>query len=202
MNVGDIQVFLRHLGALLAAHQGKKPAAEFDAVCDGLEPFREQTLGRFSRFLQDCAEYQRSGVVPAGGRGARARKPAAPRAAGGRPALKRKDDVQAVEEAAAVLRGLLDRATDPALTHEAIEAEVARIDATFDAEGLKAVARRFGITSGLTGKAATRAKILSRIAERKGRHERGEAIAEVARTATAASPPAPPADGVRSGPQA
>jgi len=181
VNIGDVQIFLRNLGALLAAHQGKKPAADFDTFCDGLDPFREQALGAFSQLLRDAAEYQRTGILPAQP-AKKARKPATPRAGTAKQPLKKKDDVQAVDEAAATLQTLFDSATDPTLTHEAIEAEVGRIEREFDGEGLKAVARKFGVTSGLTSKGATKSKILGRIAERKGRHERGEVIGEVART--------------------
>src|SRR5262249_33646831 len=80
---------------------------------------------------------------------------------------------------------LYERATDATLTHEAIEAEVNRIDREFDGEGLKAVARKFGISSGLSSKGAAKTKILNRIAERKGRHERGEVTGELAK------PPSP-----------
>src|SRR5262249_29170503 len=151
--------FLRNLGTLLAAHQGKKPAADFDAFCDGLDPFRDQPIGDFTRFLHDAAEYHRTGIVPVPARGSR--RPAAGRPSISKQPLKRKDDVQAVEEAAASLQGLFDRATDRTLSHEMIESEVSRIEQAFDAEGLKAVARKFGITSGLSSKTAARAKILS-----------------------------------------
>jgi hypothetical protein len=179
VNVGDVQVFLRNLGTLLAAHQGKKPAADFNAFCDGLDPFRDQPLPLFAELLRAAAEYRRSGILPApSARPARVRKPAA-----GKPILKRKDDVEAIAQAAATLQSLFDRATDPTLTHEVIEAEVNRLEREFDAEGLKAVARKFGISAGLTNKGVAKAKILGRISERKGRHERGEAIGEVARAA-------------------
>jgi hypothetical protein len=137
-------------------------------------------LGTFAQFLRDAAEYRRTGIIPA--QPAKARKPATPRSGTPKQALKNKDDVQAIEEAAAVLQGLFDRATDATLTHEMIETEVSRIDREFDAAGLKAVARRFGISSGLSSKAAVKTKLLGRITERKGRHERGEVIGEVART--------------------
>lgn len=178
MNIADVQSFLRHLGTLLAAHQGKKPAADFEAFCDGLEPFREQALATFAQFLRDAAEYQRTGILPVQP-AKKARKPSAPSAA--KPLLKKKDDIKAIEEAVAMLQGLFDRATDPTLSHEAIEAEIGRIEREFDGEGLKAVARKFGVSSGLSSKGATKSKILGRIAERKGRHERGEVIGEVAR---------------------
>jgi hypothetical protein len=179
VNVGDVQTFLRNLGTLLAAHQAKKPAADFDAFCDGLDPFRDQPLSVFAELLRAADEYRRTGILPTPpAKAARTRKPAA-----GKPVLKRKDDVAAVEQAAATLQALFDRATDPTLTHEAIEAEVNRLDREFDAEGLKAVARKFGISAGLTNKGAVKAKILGRICERKGRHERGEAIGDVARAA-------------------
>ena len=176
MNIADVQTCLRSLAGLLAAHQGKKPAADFDAFCDGLDPFREQPIATFAQFLRDAAEYQRTGIVSAP---AKAHRAAAPR--GARTSLKKKDDLAAVEEAAATLQQLFDRATDASLTHEAIEAAVGQIERSFDAEGLKAVARKFGVASGLTSKSTTSAKILGRIAERKGRHERGEVIADVAR---------------------
>jgi hypothetical protein len=181
VNIGDVQSFLRNLGSLLAAHQAKKPATDFDAFCGGLEPFREQSLATFAQLLRDAAEYQRTGILPVQP-AKKARKPATPKAGTAKQVLKKKDDVQAVDAAAATLQGLFDRATDPALTHEAIEAEVSRIEREFDFEGLKAVARKFGVSSGLTTKSATGSKILGRIAERKGRHERGEVIGEVART--------------------
>jgi hypothetical protein len=181
VNIGDVQSFLRNLGTLLAAHQAKKPAADFDAFCNGLDPFRDQALETFAVFLNTAAEYQRTGILPVQPV-KKARKPAAPKTGTAKPALKKKDDMHAVEEAAALLQNLFDRATDPTLTHEAIEAEVNRIEREFDGEGLKAVARKFGVSSGLSSKGATKAKILGRIAERKGRHERGEVIGEVART--------------------
>jgi hypothetical protein len=194
MNVGDVQGFLRQLGVLLKVNQGGKPAAEFEAFCGGLEPFKDQPVGAFAQFLHLAEEYKRTGVVPVPTGKRAARKPAAPKAPKApKVALKKKDDVQAVDEAAARLKGLYDRATDPALTHEAIEQEVGRIEREFDGEGLKEVARKFGISSGLTGKAAAKKKILDRIAERKGRHERGEVIAEVARATAPAPPPAVPA---------
>jgi hypothetical protein len=184
MNVGDVQLFLRNLGTLLAAHQGKKPAADFDAFCDGLDPFRDQALTAFAELLSAAAEYRRTGILPTPtARPVRSRKPATGKPAAGKPILKRKDDVDAVEAAAGTLQALFERATDPALTHEAIEAEVSRVEREFDAEGLKAVARKFGISAGLTNKGAVKVKILGRICERKGRHERGEAIGEVARAA-------------------
>ena len=176
MTIGDVQTCLRSLAELLAAHQGKKPAADFDAFCAGLDPFREQAIGAFAQFLRDAADYQRTGIVPAPAKAARtARKATTAKAA-----LKKKDDLPAIEEAVATLQQLFNRATDASLTHEAIEAAVGQIERTFDAEGLKAVARKFGVTSGLSSKSATSAKILGRIAERKGRHERGEVIGEVA----------------------
>ncbi len=178
MNIGDVQIFLRNVGTLLAAHQGKKLAGDFDAFCEALEPFQTQAIAVFAQFLRDAAEYQRTGIVPAGP----VKKTRKPAASSAKSPLKKKDDVQAIEDAAASLQQLFDRATDPALTHEAIESEVARIERTFDADGLKAVARKFGITSSLASKTVAQGKILHRIAERKGRHERGEVISEVANT--------------------
>lgn len=180
MTIGDVQTCLRSLAGLLAAHQGKKPAADFDAFCAGLDPFQKQPIGVFAQFLRDAAEYQRTGIVPVPAKAGRTSRATSARASSTKSALKKKDNLSAIEEAVATLQQLFERATDASLTHEAIEAAVGQIERTFDAEGLKAVARKFGVTSGLSSKTATSAKILGRIAERKGRHERGEVIGAVA----------------------
>jgi hypothetical protein len=188
VNVGDIQTFLKSLGTLLEAHQGKKPATEFAAFCDGLEPFRELSVGGFGQFLRDAAEYKRTGIlpVPSGkkGRAAAPKKAAAPKVK-----AKTKDDVETVRAAAVRLQGLYDRFADAALTTVLIDAEVDRIEKEFDAEGLKAVARAFGITSGLKGKAAVKGKIRDKILERKDRHQRSEEFSGGGKPA--ASPPEP-----------
>lgn len=81
----------------------------------------------------------------------------------------------------ATLADLYNRATDAGLTHERIEATVGQIGAALDARGAVAMARAFGVTRQLRGRADAVRRILHRIAERKGRHERGEAIAALAR---------------------
>jgi hypothetical protein len=177
VTVGDVQTFLRSLSALLAANQGGKPATEFEAFCAGLDPFQTWKVADLAQFLKTAEQYQRTGELPVPtGRGGRAAKPRATKTA--KVPLKKKTDVEDVQAAAAKLRDLYERATDPALSHEQIEAEVAQIHAAFDTEGLKAVAKEFGVSSGLTSKDAARARILHRITERKGRHERNQVIAE------------------------
>lgn len=197
MNVGDVQSFLNNLAALLKAHKGDKPAAGFEAFCSGLEPFKELPINDFAQFLRDAAEYKRTGIVPVPegkkGRGARttAKKTATPK-----PKPKTKADTDAIRDAATRLQALYDRFADPALTQAVIEAEVNRIDKEFDTEGLKAVARAFGITSGLSSKSAAKGKILNRIVERKDRYERSEAFSAGAKPAAPSAPesaPAPPA---------
>jgi hypothetical protein len=102
-----------------------------------------------------------------------------------------------IEAAAFILRRLFDRATHPTLTYDDIETAVDDIDRRFDAAGLKAVARASGCTYGFTSKTATRQRILNRIAERKGRHERGEVIGETARAASCRA--GPPGDDLAAG---
>jgi hypothetical protein len=188
VNVGDLQNFLRNLGALLEANKGATPAKDLQAVCEGLEPFKGRSVADFAHFLKVAEEYHRTGKIPeTTGRKPSARKPAAPKAP--KPARKKKDDVQAVETAAAALQRLYDRAPDAALSYEEIEKEVDRIDAEFDVEGLKAVAKKFGVTSTMKGKGDAKKKIRDRIADRKGHTERGQVITQQA----VAPPPAPSA---------
>jgi hypothetical protein len=179
VNVAELQDFLRHLGALLEASKGSsaKLGADFQALCDGLDPFKDQTVVAFAQFLRKAEEYHRTGLIPESGKKPATRKPAAKTT---KPVLKKKDDVPAVEAAAASLQRLYERTSDLALTHEEIEKEVDRIDAEFDGDGLKAVAKKFGITSGIRSKKDARDRILKRIADRKGQTERGEVIAQQA----------------------
>ncbi len=94
----------------------------------------------------------------------------------------RNDPTPAIVEAAAfILRRLFDRATDLTRSYGQIESTVDDLAPWFTAAGLRAVPRAFGCTYGLTSKAATHSRILHKVADRKGRWERGEEIGRIAR---------------------
>lgn len=197
MNVGHVQHFLKTVGAFLKDQHGPKPATEFEAFCAGLEPFKELPLDAFAQFLHDAAEYKRTGVVPVTGKKGRTAKATDKPAPVPKVKPKTKNDAEAIRNAAARLQALYDRFADPTLTTAVIDAEVERVDKEFDGDGLKAVARAFGITSGISTKKAAKDKIRTRIVERKDRYERSEAFS------AANKPPAPvPAEEVKNPPAA
>jgi hypothetical protein len=174
VNVGEFQSLLKGLGDFLAAHQGKKPAEAFEKFRAALEPFRDVPLDQFAEFLRQAEEYRRTGIVPVG-----AKKPAreqkAAQAKATKAPLKTKDDAEAIRQAVAELQKLYERATDPTLDYGEIERTVERIGKEFDVNGLKAVAKEFGVGDGLKTKDAARHNIEDKIKSRKGRHERNEA---------------------------
>jgi hypothetical protein len=192
MNVGDIQTLLTSLGGFLAAHQGVKLAKDFETFCSGLEPFKEMSIGDFAKLLREVAEKPTDAEPhaeekkPRGGRSAA--KTGAPK---GKP--KTKDDTEAIQNAVSQLQALYDRYADPTLTQSIIETEVERINGEFDTDGLKVVARTFGIAVSLGSKRAAKQKILERIVERKGHYERSEAFSAAPKpTATEIRVPAEP----------
>jgi hypothetical protein len=161
-----------------------------------LEPFKALSLGAFAHFLRDADEYKRTGVVPvpAGKKSRAAKAPKAPEPPKTpKPKPKTKDDAEAIRSAVGRLQGLYDRFADKTLTQAIIEAAVEEINKEFDADGLKAVARQFGISSGLTSKKAAKSKIVNRIVERKDRHERSEAFSASSKPAATTPEPAPTA---------
>jgi hypothetical protein len=192
VNVGDLQSFLKHLAGFLGAHKGSQVAGEFDHFCDGLEPFQGMRVAEFARFLADAKQYKETGVLPVPptrGKGRAAPKPA-------------KAPAPTVAEAVAVLQDLYNRATDPAVTYETIKETVTRLDGQLDKPGLIAVARGFGISSGLSTKKAAREKIEAKITDRKGKAEEGRAIVQSLTPAgggTFAAPGNLPSEGQRPG---
>jgi len=174
MTIADLGRFLGSLSELLGAHQGKKVAEDFAALCKGLEPFAEFPVPRFSEFLRAAAEeYKRSGSVavdtlkPA--KRPTAKKTAAAKKSG-------KDDVEAIGQAVAGLNDLYNRVIDPAVTYPMVDDRMKELDAKFDTNGLKAVAVGFGVTSGLTSKKAALDKMAKKIKDRKAAHLSSQAI--------------------------
>jgi hypothetical protein len=122
VNVADLQKHLNDLTLFVETSGGKKGAAELRAVADGLQPFRELSLKELVGILARAAEPP--------GREAPARKAAAPR-------KKPRADPGPVAKR---LRELYDRATDPTVTREHIDAELKGLE-PLSKDGLKTVAR-------------------------------------------------------------
>lgn len=174
MTIADLGRFLGSLSELLGAQQGKKVSEEFAALCKGLEPFATFPVPRFAEFLRAAAEeYQRSGTVvvdtlkPA-------KRPAAKKAVAAKKSGK--DDVEAIQKAVAGLNELYERVVDPGVTYPMVDDRMKELDATFDLNGLKAVAVSFGVASGLTSKKAALDKMAKKIKDRKAAHLSSQAI--------------------------
>lgn len=185
MNVGDLQQFVGSLASLFAARTGQ-PQGDMVALGAALEPFKDQSIASFGDFLRAAKEYRDTGKVQAPIQG---RRRAAASGAGGRGPLKKLEDSAAIKQAVAELDRLYSHAADPDLTYPMIEASVKQIHDTFDAAALKEVAKRFHLTAGLGSKKACREKIEHKIKERKARNERGEVIADAARSSAQATEP-------------
>jgi hypothetical protein len=178
-----LQHFVNSLGVLFAAQKTGNPQADMIAFADALEPFKEQSIAEFASMLRLAKEYRDTGkITPLPTR----QKPAASRARAGasRTPLKTKADTAAIQEAVDQLEKLQSHAADPDLSYATIEATVQQIYDAFDKDGLKEVAKRFNISSGISNKKACREKMEQKIKERKARNEKGEVIAAAAREAS------------------
>jgi hypothetical protein len=90
----------------------KKAADGLTALRAGLQPFQEQSVGDFVAFLSRCEEYNRTGLVTSGKRGA------APRKAAGTPP-------PSVDEAVGSVRGILGQINAGGVTGRLIDEAVA-----------------------------------------------------------------------------
>jgi hypothetical protein len=157
MKVSELQQFLSQLvGFVRAAGAAEKVAEELGRAAQSLEPFKHKTLAEFNDFLKKAEEFDRTGVLAAPKKPARAPKAAK----------------LSVKEAAQKFSSLCDRATDPTLDYATIDTEIDAL-AGLTAANLKEVARQAHIT--LPAR-ATKPQILDelkrRIKERKGSFER------------------------------
>lgn len=91
-------------------------------------------------------------------------------------------DSLTIPQAAAILGDLSERAGRLEASYLEITLTVQRVADSFDRTDLARVARACGCRRGLTGRRAIEARLLCRITERRGRAERGEVIARVARS--------------------
>ena len=116
MNVAELQQHVRSMSQFLQAAGGSAGVvSDLDYLGQCLEPFRAHKLRVFAEFLVRAEAYAR-GEVPIGKKPAAPRKPAAPK----KPA----QDPEQARRAAEHLFDLYNRAADPAVTAEAIEAAV------------------------------------------------------------------------------
>ncbi len=161
MTVAELQQCLSSLSAVIRVG-GKKAADDLDYVREKLTPFREVDVRTFGNFLIRAEEYHRTGIIPI---------------KGDKPPPKKttpRSTTDAVPAAAAKVKDLYERATDPSLSREFIEAEVMALN------GLtKAQLDEVAISVGINQKYPTKAKVLEaliwRIMDRKGSFARSNA---------------------------
>jgi hypothetical protein len=117
MKVAELQSFLRQIVPFTrAAGAGAKVSEDLDRVGECLEPFKEQSVGEFADFLRMADEYVRNGTLPASAKAARRRS------SNGEPHAEK----LSLEAAAQTFMSLYERAADPALDDEVIDAEISK----------------------------------------------------------------------------
>jgi hypothetical protein len=160
MTVADLKQHLTDLAKLLDAAGGRQVAKDFALMAEGLTPFAGQSLAEFTRLLALAHEYRTTGKLTPPPKAARAAKLA-----------KAKTDPAAV---AAALRALYDRAGDPALPLEQINAELGQL-AGLTKPGLLIVAERMEL-AGLKAKKVDdiKAAIRQKVLDRRSSAQRGQ----------------------------
>ncbi len=165
MNVSDLQQILAALGPLLEPFGVKGTSlADLKTIRDGLAPFSQLSLKDFASFLGRAHAYSR-GEVPI--------KPPRGGGSGAKPTARTAVDVSAI---AMEVRGLYDRASDPATTVEMIEEKTAQLN-QLNKESLVIVADAIELR-GMKAKKKDdiAAAIRQRIRERKGATQRAGLI--------------------------
>jgi hypothetical protein len=190
MKVADLQQHLADLGRMLEAAGAKSVATDLAAIQKGLSPFRELPLKGFADFLVRAEAYRAGGEVP----------PVAPKSGGkGKGAAAKAAAKPALPDAAALaqeVRSLYDRAADPAVTAEQIDALGGRL-AGLTKDGLVAVAEAIDMR-GMKSKKKDEilAAIQNRIRTRKGATQKVGMIDRLGQDASnAASAPRPEGGG-------
>jgi hypothetical protein len=183
MSVADLQQYLADLARLLEAGGARGVAADLAAIRDGLAPFRGLTLRKFAEFLVRAEAFSRGEVPPATLRR-------------GRGGAKTAGSKKATADPAALgreVQGLFERAADPAVTAEQIEAAVGRLGG-LTKDVLVAVAEAIGL-QGMRSKKKDdiQAAIRHRLLARKGTSVRTGLIDRPAPppVATLIGPPTP-----------
>lgn len=160
MTVGDLQQFVRSLGAAVAGAGAKSVGNDLERIAAGLQPFETLNLTQFADFLAQAETYARTGVLPATGKG--------------RKAAAKPDSAESIRAAAQRVRDLYDRAVDPSLQYAAIDAELKAVEKQLNKDEAVQVAREFGIAASLKTKKAAVEAIKRKITERKESAERIE----------------------------
>jgi hypothetical protein len=173
MQVADLQQYVRSLGTTLAGAGAKGVAADLERAAAGLEPFRAWGIAQLADFLVQAETYARTGVIPTSKSRGRVTQPKA-------------DSATIVRDAVARVQALYERATDPALTYGAIEAELKPLGKLSKDEAI-ATAQEVGIVKALKTKKNALEEIGRKISERKESFERiqfrpGETVNPLAST--------------------
>ena len=164
MKVSALQSFVKTL--LVPLHEAgasEKVKTEIQKTVDCLTPFGEMEIGAFADFLAQAHEYRTTGILPVStgrGRGSTA-KAKAPKAS-----------PLSVDEAAARVRSLYERAADPNLPYSAIDTELDALNKGLDKNKMIAVAQTVGIAKPGKTKAAALTEIKRMIEALKASVER------------------------------
>lgn len=133
MKVASLQRLLAQFGPFIKdAGAAEKVAAELDRAVECLEPFKDKTLGEFNDFLRRSDEFDRTGALAPPAKPAKVPRTPKPAAI-------------TIDEAAARVTALYDRATDPALDYATIDREIDALCVLTSAH-LKEVAKKANVT--------------------------------------------------------
>jgi hypothetical protein len=162
VTVAELQLLLSDLGKFLRASEAAKVAGELDFISVKLQPFREYKLRAFADFLEQAEAYSRGALASGKSKGGRQRK-AKPAEATAEQACQRTLD-------------LYNRAIDPSVTGEQIEAAVKALEGMDPAKArLDDLARQMGYSQKFKSKADVLKAIRQKIIGRKGAFERPQA---------------------------
>ncbi len=159
MKVAKLREFVENVAQFLTQSGGTQVGRELHRAADALRPFDERTIAEFESFLKRADQFDRTGQVPAATR-TRSRQAAV-------------TDQAKVAQAAETVRQLYEQATDPAVTYQRIDTEVARLNRALNKGEVLAVAEKLGIAlPKRASKKATLEEIGRWITERKRSFER------------------------------
>jgi hypothetical protein len=157
--VADLQQFLLDLSKLLRASKGSAVASELEYACSRLSPFKDFNLKAFADFLDKADAYSKGALAP---------KPKPPRG--------KKASAAEIEQVCQQALDLYNRAIDPNVTVELIEATVQALEAK-DPSMLQLVEllNRMGPTKKPKSKADAHKAVRHKILGRKGAFDRVDA---------------------------
>jgi hypothetical protein len=181
MKVADLQQHLADLGRMLEAAGAKPVAADLSAIQAGLTPFRDLPLKGFADFLVRAEAYRTGGEVPTGASKAGGSGKGAP----GKTSAKPAPDANALAQE---VRHLYDRAADPSVTTEQIDALAGRLTA-LPQKGLVVVAEAIDM-KGMKSKKKDDilSAIRNRIHTRKGASQKAGMIDRLGKPASTPAP--------------